>query len=71
MRIEFNNNNNNYSLIKDGHAIASTSDDVPWKLDSKQIENLLPINESDTFDIETIEIRNKNIEHPIVIVKKI
>ena len=63
--------NENYSLIKDGHTIASTSEDVPWKLDGKQIENLLPINESDTFDIETIEIRNKNIEHPIVIVKNI
>lgn len=69
MKIEFNNNN--YSLIKDAHIIASTSEDVAWKLDSKQIEKLLPINENDTFDIETIEIRNKNIEHPIVIVKKI
>ena len=66
-----NINNDVYSLIKDGHTIASNSEDSAWKLDAKQIQNLLPINENDIFDIETIEIRNKNIEHPIVIVKKI
>lgn len=65
------NNNGEYSLIKDGHTIASTGDSVPWSLDSLQIEELLPISDNDSFDIETIVIRNKNIEHPIVIVKKV